>query len=176
MEKISARISMVVKESGLNKSEFAKKLNVSQPHVSRMCSGETQPSDRTISDICREFDVNENWLRYGKGPMKNSTSREEEIEALMRSALKGSNDFKKAVIQAVCARSESELEALEKLLWDIVYNLPEKKNAQAESRPGRTIIKIAGRDGSLEERALTDEELEQLRLQAETLPDVPKDF
>lgn len=176
MELIYKRISVVVKSSKLTKSEFAKRINVSQPHVSRLCNGESQPSDRTISDICREFGINEDWLRYGKGNMRPIISREEEIEALMRSALKGSNDFKKAVIQAVCARSESELEVLEKLLWDIVYNLPDAKNAQADSQPGRKIIKIAGRDGSLEEHALTDEELEEYKRQAEALPDAGDDL
>ena len=49
---------------------------------------------------------------------------------MVRSALKGSDEFKKAVIQAICSRTESELELLEKMLWDIVYNIPETKNGQ----------------------------------------------
>lgn len=176
MERISERISAVVKQSGLTKSEFAKRINVSQPHVSRMCSGETQPSERTILDICREFGINEEWLRYGKGQMKADVSRENEIAALMRSSLRGSEEFKEAVIQAVKTRSESELEVLEKMLWDIVYNLQNAKKSQAESRPGQKIIKIAGRDGSQEERTLTDEDANEYLARIDQLPDAGDDL
>ena len=49
------RISLVIKERKITKTEFAKRLNVSQAFVSQMCSGAARPSDRTIADICREF-------------------------------------------------------------------------------------------------------------------------
>jgi transcriptional regulator with XRE-family HTH domain len=63
------RISLVVDKSGLTKTAFAKRINVSQGLISQICAGTTNPSDRTISDICREFRVNEKWLRTGEGPM-----------------------------------------------------------------------------------------------------------
>lgn len=176
MERISERISAVVKKSRLTKSEFAKRINVSQPHVSRMCSGETQPSERTISDICREFGVNEEWLRYGKGKMPSSVSRDKEIATLMRSSLRGSEEFKEAVIQAVKSRSEKELEVLEKMLWDIVYNLQDAKKAQADSQPGHKIMKIAGRDGSLEEQPLTDEDANEYLNRIDQLSDAGEDL
>lgn len=63
------RISEVVKQSGLTKTDFAKKLGLSQPFVSRICTGDAVPSDRTITDICRVFGVREKWLRDGDEPM-----------------------------------------------------------------------------------------------------------
>ena len=63
------RISEVVKQSGLTKTDFAKKLGLSQPFVSRICTGDAIPSDRTITDICRVFGVREKWLREGDEPM-----------------------------------------------------------------------------------------------------------
>ena len=63
------RIGLVVDKSGLTKTAFAKRINISQPFLSQLCSGYSNPSDRTISDICREFRVNEKWLRTGEGPM-----------------------------------------------------------------------------------------------------------
>lgn len=63
------RINEIVKKSGLTKTDFAKRLGLSQPHVSRLCSGETTPSDRTISDICRVFNVNRRYLEQGEEPM-----------------------------------------------------------------------------------------------------------
>ena len=63
------RISQIVESSGLTKTEFAKRINVSQGLVSQMCSGTTKPSDRTISDICRVFNVNRRYLELGEEPI-----------------------------------------------------------------------------------------------------------
>ena len=63
------RINEIVRKSGLTKTDFAKRIGLSQSHVSRICSGETTPSDRTISDICRAFNVNRRYLEQGEEPM-----------------------------------------------------------------------------------------------------------
>lgn len=82
METINSRIAEIIKESGMSKTDFAKKVNVSQSHVSRMVSGETGVSDRTISDICRVFRVNETWLRTGAGEKYRKKARAEELAEL----------------------------------------------------------------------------------------------
>lgn len=70
MVNISDRISQVVKESGLTKTAFAKRINISQPYLSQLCGGGYTPSDRTIADISREFHVRREWLETGEGPMR----------------------------------------------------------------------------------------------------------
>jgi len=69
MDEINERIKTVVSDSGLTKTAFAERLNITQAYVSALCLGKKTPSDRTIIDICREFDVNETWLRTGAGKM-----------------------------------------------------------------------------------------------------------
>lgn len=76
---MNERISSLISALGIKKSEFAKRLNISQAFVSQMCSGVAMPSDRTIAGICREFGVREEWLRTGEGPMRQSLSRQAEI-------------------------------------------------------------------------------------------------
>jgi transcriptional regulator with XRE-family HTH domain len=63
------RVTAVVKESKLNQTEFATRIGISQQYLSQICNGKKNPSDRTISDICREFRVNEKWIRTGEEPM-----------------------------------------------------------------------------------------------------------
>lgn len=70
MPTINDRIVELLDNLGLKKSQFAEKLSVSQPYVSQLCSGVRTPSDRTISDICREFNIRREWLESGEGPMK----------------------------------------------------------------------------------------------------------
>lgn len=129
------RIKKIRKSNDLTQQEFAKRLNVPRSNIAGYESGARSPSDGVVTLICREFGINEDWLRYDKGRMEADVSRENEIAALMRSSLHGSEEFKEAVIQAVKTRSESELEVLEKMLWDVVYNLQKNKKGQDESQP-----------------------------------------
>lgn len=123
------RISLVIKSEGITKTEFAKRLNVSQAFVSQMCSGAAKPSDRTISDICREFAVNEDWLRTGIGEMREAVTPEEEIAELVARAVHGSSDFRRAVIRMICTRTDTELEVLDKMLHDL-YETLQKNSGQ----------------------------------------------
>jgi transcriptional regulator with XRE-family HTH domain len=100
----------------LSQKDFADKIGLSENFVWMIEKGSRVPSDRTISDICRIFDIQEDWLRHGLEPMRSPKSREEEIAELVGSALIGSNDFKKAVIRMICSRTDDELVALEAAL------------------------------------------------------------
>ena len=129
------RIKKIRKSQNLTQQEFADRLNIKRGTIANYELGRNEPIDAVITLICREFGISEDWLRYEKGRMEADVSRENEIAALMRSSLHGSEEFKEAVIQAVKTRSESELEMLEKMLWDIVYNLQKNKKGQDESQP-----------------------------------------
>lgn len=129
------RIKKIRKSQNLTQQEFADRLNIKRGTIANYELGRNEPIDAVITLICREFGISEDWLRYEKGRMEADVSRENEIAALMRSSLRGSEEFKEAVIQAVKTRSESELEVLEKMLWDIVYNLQKNKKGQDESQP-----------------------------------------
>lgn len=107
----------------LSQKDFSDKLGLSENFVWMIEKGNRAPSDRTISDICRIFDIQEDWLRYGLEPMRAAKSKEEEIAELVASALSGSSDFKKAVIRMICTRSDSDLQALEAALQAIYDNI-----------------------------------------------------
>lgn len=82
METMYERIAEISKESGLNKTEFGQKIGISQSMASLICLGKANPSDRTISDICRVFRVNEEWLRNGTGEKYRKKARGEELAEL----------------------------------------------------------------------------------------------
>lgn len=123
MSELADRILAIRKDSGLSQSAFGEKLNLSQNFVWMIEKGQREPSDRTVSDICRVYGVNETWLREGAGEMYVPKTREETIAELVGSALNGSNDFKKAVIQMICSRTDQELETLEAALRAIYDSL-----------------------------------------------------
>lgn len=67
MKSISDRLKFLRKDLGLNQNDFGKKINLSRSHVASLENEIRKLTDRTISDICREFGVSEIWLRTGKG-------------------------------------------------------------------------------------------------------------
>lgn len=73
---IGERISELRKNLNLNQEDFGKKINVTRSAVSNYEKGLRNVMDRVITDICREYSVNEEWLRNGTGEMfieKDST-------------------------------------------------------------------------------------------------------
>ena len=111
----------------LSQKDFADKLGLSENFVWMVEKGARIPSDRTISDICRIFDIQEDWLRHGLEPMRTAKSKEEEISELVGSAFNGSSEFKLAVIRMICSRTDEELKALEAAL-SAVYESIKKES------------------------------------------------
>lgn len=110
------RIEFIIKSAKMKKVDFAKRLNISQAFVSQMCSGAAMPSDRTIADICREFGCDEVWLRTGEGEPFRQESRQEQIMRFAVQTVKGSSEFRKALVAMLATLDDSEWDGLEKLL------------------------------------------------------------
>lgn len=66
---MNKRLRMIRKKMALNQEAFGDKINLSRSHIASLENGSRNLTDRIISDICREFNVNEDWLRYGQGEM-----------------------------------------------------------------------------------------------------------
>ena len=92
------RISFLITKLKITKTEFANKIKVSQGFVSQLCSGAANPSERTIELICREFGCNEVWLRTGEGEPFREMTKEEEIMRFAVQTVKGSDEFRKALV------------------------------------------------------------------------------
>lgn len=127
METIYKRISYVVSQSKLTKTAFAKRINVSQAMVSMLCSGATAPSDRTISDICREFGVDRNWLVDGIGEPFRPVDRNQQIAAVLGSAISHNDTARDRLIRAFSQLPDDMFEQAERILEEIVENLKKEK-------------------------------------------------
>ena len=97
----------------LTQAEFANHLGLRQSTIATYEIGRNEPTQAVITSICREFDVNEEWLRTGEGEMflpdlndelkrlahKYSLSKEE--MALIEQFVKLSKPYREAVIAYV---------------------------------------------------------------------------
>lgn len=68
---MNERFKEVRKTLGLTQSEFGKSLGISNTAISKIEKGENNVSESNIISICREFGVNEEWLRTGVGGENN---------------------------------------------------------------------------------------------------------
>ena len=66
---IGERIKQLRKELGMTQAVFAERIGIRQNSVAVIEMGKNMPSDQTVAFICREFRVNEEWLRTGAGEM-----------------------------------------------------------------------------------------------------------
>ncbi len=117
------RIALVVEKSGLTKTAFAERLKLPQPFVSKLCTGGKIPSDRTITDICREFDVRESWLRNGEGDPFVQRTRTDEISAFMGGLLQGEPDFRQRFIAVLARMTPEEWAILEKKVMELAEEI-----------------------------------------------------
>jgi transcriptional regulator with XRE-family HTH domain len=122
MSTINERIAEVVKSSGMTKTAFAEKINISQPMISRLCAGTTGTSDRTISDICRVFGVSETWLRTGEGEMRLNLDRKEELTAIF-AQIAASDDAKARLVKAFAMLPDEAYPKLEEYIKKIAQEL-----------------------------------------------------
>lgn len=70
---IGERIKVLRKEKNLSMEDFGSVIGMGKSAVSRIENGVNGTTDQTIRSICREFGVNEHWLRTGEGEMFEQT-------------------------------------------------------------------------------------------------------
>ena len=89
------RIKKIRKMNSLTQTEFGERIGVKGNTVTGYETGLRSPSDAIIVSICREFGVNEEWLRTGNGEIFIPKTRGQEIGEIVQSASK--NDPEEAV-------------------------------------------------------------------------------
>ena len=95
---MNERIRLLRKELGLNQSDFGNKIGVKQGTVAGYESGGRTPLDAVVSSICREFDVNEEWLRTGEGEMFEQMTEQQKLLKYTGMLLK---DKDSAIVNAI---------------------------------------------------------------------------
>lgn len=120
---IGERIKEVRKKSGLTQQKFAERIGLKRNTIGNYEINLIEPSDRTITDVCREFDVRESWLRTGEGEPFVEKSREENISAFVGSILSGEPDFRQRFISVLARMTPEEWAILEKKVLELAEEI-----------------------------------------------------
>lgn len=96
------RIQKLRKALGLTQQEFSDKLNISRANIAGYETGRREPSDAAISLMCREFNVEEAWLREGTGNMFVDLSRNDELSVFFADLIDSDDEFKQPIHHGYC--------------------------------------------------------------------------
>ena len=121
------RMKKIRKSFSMTQQEFADKLSMSRNFIAQIEMGNKVPSERTIKDICREFNINEEWLLTGAGGDENmSLPQEDEEAAYVSELLEEDNDFYdliKAIMKTYTESGEKEKTILKTFARNLKNNL-----------------------------------------------------
>ena len=113
---LNERVKLLRKTLDLTMEKFGERLGVKKNSISQIESGKNSLTEQMIKSICREFDVDEEWLRNGTGSMFIERTRDEEIAKFIGTIQSVDDDsFMKKFISMLAKLDESEWKLLEKM-------------------------------------------------------------
>lgn len=142
------RLREVIKQSGLKDSQFAQKIGIQRATLSGYLVGKTGISQKTLTNIVRQYGVNANWLLTGDGPMyrhaeqaaEQSTDYETSDERIYRrqaEAYQAQKEYMEYVLEQLSAANapdEMKQQAIMEILMPS-HSLQEREKTKA--REGR---------------------------------------
>ena len=122
------RIKEIRKHHKLTQTEFGERIGVKGNTITGYETGIRCPSDAVIVSICREFSVNEIWLRHGIGDPFLPVSKEDRITDVLSKAIGGNSTSRDRLIRALCRLPDDAFPLIEQYILDAAESiLSEKK-------------------------------------------------
>ncbi len=126
------RFKQIRLEKNLSQEEFGRKIGIeSRAHISSLESGNRNITDRIVNDTCREFKVNEDWLRNGTGEMFKKIPVEDETAVYVSELLEDEDNPLYCLIKSIM-KTYSQLDTesqnvLKKFSEDMLHNMNVEK-------------------------------------------------
>lgn len=125
---MNERIRELRKKLNLTMEKFGIRLGVGKTAISKLENGERNLTDQMLKSICREFNVNETWLRTGEGEMFVELDMENQLMAWAGKVLGGHDSkFKKRFVTMLMGLSDKEWDMLERKVKEFAKELEEDK-------------------------------------------------
>ena len=125
---MNERIKEVRKARGLSQDEFGRRLGVTRGAVTNIELNKVEPKPLFVDLICREFDVNEEWLRTGAGPMFRERTRDEDLAEFFGKVLAGNPDFRRRLLPAMSRLTEEQWAMLEEAAQRLASDIEAQKD------------------------------------------------
>lgn len=125
------RIKLIRKSLGVTLEKFGEPLGVTKTAISRLENNVNSITDQMVLSICREYNVNEEWLRTGEGEMFVKLSPAEEVATYVSDLLEddGENPLYGIIIQIMktySGLSPKSQEVIRDFARQLAENIKEK--------------------------------------------------
>lgn len=111
---MNTRIKKLRRELDMTQEKFGAEIGVKGNTVAQWESGRNDPPDSSIVSICREFHVDEHWLRTGEGEMFVQIARDQEIMRFVGDVMQGEGDnFRRRFLLALARLPEERWKDIE---------------------------------------------------------------
>lgn len=120
---IEDRVLLIREKKELSQEEFGERIGVTKSTISLIERKLRNPSERVIRDICREFNVNEDWLRNGTGEMFIEVPEEAEFEAAAAELSKNNDVLAMQAVIQYWKLDEASKEAVRKYVKNLCDNI-----------------------------------------------------
>ena len=124
---MNERIKAVRLALGISQEEFGKRLGVTRGAITNIELNKVEPKPLFVDLICREFNVNEDWLKNGAEPMLLQRRRNEELSAFFGDLLNGEPDFKHRLISVMSRLSVDQWQMLADMTNMLVEEMQKEK-------------------------------------------------
>lgn len=111
------RVNEVRKSLGLTLEKFGEKLGVTKTTISRIEKGVNNLTDQMAISICREYNVNSDYLMYGEGEMFDDLPQTIVDELCAQYDL---NDFDKALVEMYVSLPAGSRERIKEYMKQLV--------------------------------------------------------
>lgn len=122
------RIKEIRKSAGLTLDKFGERVGLKKSSLSQVESGVNAVSGSLRKAVCREFGVNEEWLRTGEGEMFVPRTKNQVITDFMADLVMEDDSFKKRIIEALAQLDAKDWEELERIALKVL----ERKNGEQD--------------------------------------------
>lgn len=111
---IGKRINELRNTLKLSQPEFGEKIGVGRAAIGLYENGKRNVTDRVISDIIREYNVNYEWLTNGEGEMFIESN--DELYAIVDRVMQGDNEYHKFLMKQLASLTDEQLETVRQLI------------------------------------------------------------
>lgn len=110
---MNTRIKKIRKSLRLTQKDFGAKIGMKPSSISDIETGRNNLSEQTIKLICKEYQINEVWLRTGEGEMYSEISPEDRYSINLGKLTLEENQFVQNVINSLAESDSDELKVIE---------------------------------------------------------------
>lgn len=110
------RVNAVRRTKEMTMEQFGERIGIQKSAISKIEKDKVNLSDQTVRSICREFGVNEVWLRTGEGGDKNmftKVSDDDRFSLNLGKLSKSENEIARNMLNAIAEADPEKLKIIE---------------------------------------------------------------